>query len=43
VHEDRFGPVDYVVIEFTDPAAVRLGFDRLVDLVDRGLIRVLDL
>ena len=43
MHEDRFGPVDYVVIEFTDPAAVRPGFDRLVDLVDRGLIRVLDL
>jgi hypothetical protein len=43
VHEDRFGPVDHVVVEFTDPAAVRSGFDRLVNLVDRGLIRVLDL
>ena len=43
MHEDRFGPVDYVVIEFTDATAVRPGFDRLVELVDRGLIRVLDL
>jgi Family of unknown function (DUF6325) len=43
VHEDRFGPVSHVVVEFTDPASVKAGFDRLVQLVDAGLIRVLDL
>lgn len=43
MQQDRFGPVDYVVIAFTDPATARAGFDRLVGLVDAGLIRVLDL
>lgn len=41
--ETHLGPVDYVVVEFTDTAAVRAGFDRLVGLVDAGRIRVLDL
>ena len=43
MQEDRIGPVDYVVIEFTDPAAARPGFEQLVRLVDRGEIRILDL
>ncbi|MCV7227667.1 DUF6325 family protein [Mycolicibacterium komossense] len=41
--ETHLGPVDYVVVEFTDAASVRSGFDRLVTLVDSGRIRVLDL
>ena len=43
MHEDHFGPVDHVVVEFTDSSAVRAGFDRLLALVDTGVIRVLDL
>jgi hypothetical protein len=43
VPDSHLGPVDYVVVEFSDPAAVRAGFDRLVGLVDSGLIRILDL
>ena len=41
--ETHLGPVDYVVVEFTDVATVQSGFDRLVALVDSGRIRVLDL
>lgn len=43
MHEDHFGPVDFVVVEFSDSSTVRGGFDRLLELVDAGLIRVLDL
>jgi hypothetical protein len=43
VSETHLGPVDYVVVEFTDATAVRAGFDQLVTLVDTGRIRVLDL
>jgi hypothetical protein len=43
VHEDHLGPVDYVVVAFSESSAVRAGFDRLLELVDAGLIRVLDL
>ncbi|MBS1691310.1 MAG: hypothetical protein JST91_03720 [Actinobacteria bacterium] len=43
MQEDRFGPVDYVVVEFTDPASVKAGFERLLQLVDSHAIRVLDL
>jgi hypothetical protein len=43
VTNDRLGPLDYVVVEFTDPASVKTGFDQLLKLVDDGLIRVLDL
>lgn len=43
MHEDHFGPVDFVVVEFSDSSAVRAGFDRLLKLVDAGVIRVLDL
>jgi hypothetical protein len=40
---DHLGPVDYVVIEFFELDAVRAGLDRLLALVERGAIRVLDL
>jgi hypothetical protein len=43
VREDHFGPIDFVAVEFSDSAAVGDGFDRLLKLVDAGLIRVLDL
>ncbi len=43
MEEERFGPVDYVVVEFTDPATVTAGFARLLQLVDEHAIRVLDL
>ncbi len=44
--EDEFvemGPIDYVVIEFPGSRMTGEGFPLLVDLVDRGLIRILDL
>ncbi|MEU8795237.1 DUF6325 family protein [Streptomyces sp. NPDC048643] len=37
------GPIDYVVIEFPGSRMTGEGFPLLVDLVDRGLIRILDL
>lgn len=44
--EDEFvemGPIDYVVVEFPGNRMTGEGFPILVDLVDRGLIRILDL
>ncbi|WP_327365993.1 DUF6325 family protein [Streptomyces sp. NBC_01217] len=41
---DETGPIDYLVVEF--PAGSRMtgeGMPLLVDLVDRGIIRILDL
>ncbi|MER5360836.1 DUF6325 family protein [Streptomyces sp. NPDC002785] len=41
---DETGPIDYLVVEF--PAGSRMtgeGLPLLVDLVDRGIIRILDL
>lgn len=43
VHEDHFGPVDYVIVEFSESSAVAAGFGRLLELVDTDRIRVLDL
>ena len=37
------GPVDYVVIEFPSTGMLGEGLPMLVDLTERGLIRVLDL
>jgi hypothetical protein len=37
------GPVDYLVIEFPGSGMTGEGFPILVDLVDRGIIRILDL
>ena len=43
-HElDEMGPVDYVVIEFPDGQPKGEAAPLLVDLVDRGIIRILDL
>ena len=39
----RVGPIDYLVVEFPGNRMTGEGFPLLVDLVDRGLIRILDL
>lgn len=39
---DEMGPIDYVVVEFPGNRITGEGFPLLVDLVDRGLIRILD-
>jgi hypothetical protein len=43
VDRAHVGPVDYVVVEFSSPANVRDGFNRLLALIGAGLVRVLDL
>ncbi|MDG6103767.1 DUF1269 domain-containing protein [Dactylosporangium aurantiacum] len=40
---DTMGPVDYLVVEFPEGRLTGEGFPLLVDLVDRGIIRILDL
>ena len=40
---DETGPIDYVVIEFPGNRMTGEGFPLLIDLVDRGFIRILDL
>lgn len=37
------GPIDYLVVEFPGNGMTGEGFALLVDLVDRGIIRILDL
>ncbi|MGW0116973.1 DUF6325 family protein [Streptomyces sp. NPDC003327] len=37
------GPVDYLVLEFPGNRMTGEGLSRLIDLVDRGIIRILDL
>jgi hypothetical protein len=37
------GPIDYLIVEFDSDAMTGEAFPQLVDLVDRGIIRVLDL
>lgn len=39
----ELGPVDYLVIEFPGNKMTGEGFPILVDLVERGIIRILDL
>jgi len=39
----EMGPIDYVVVEFPGSRMTGEGFPMLVDLVDRGVIRILDL
>ena len=39
----QMGPIDYLVVEFPGNRRTGEGFPLLVDLVDRGLIRILDL
>lgn len=41
--EMETGPIDYLVIEFPGNRMTGEGWPLLVDLVDRGIIRVLDL
>jgi hypothetical protein len=40
---DAMGPIDYLVIEFPGNRMTGEGLPLLVDLVDRGIIRILDL
>ena len=40
---DELGPVDYVVVEFPGNRMTGEGLPILVDLVDQGIIRILDL
>ncbi len=37
------GPIDYIVVEFPGSKMTGEGFPLLVDLVDRGIIRIIDL
>ena len=40
---DTMGPIDYLVIEFPEPRLTGEALPLLIDLVDRGIVRVLDL
>lgn len=40
---DDMGPIDYLVVEFPGNRMTGEGLPLLVDLVDRGIIRILDL
>ena len=40
---DQMGPIDYIVVEFPGSKMTGEGLPLLVDLVDRGIIRILDL
>ena len=40
---DQLGPVDYLVVEFPGNKMTGEGLPLLIDLVDRGIIRILDL
>lgn len=40
---EQMGPVDYVVVEFPGNRMTGEGFPILLDLVERGIIRILDL
>ena len=40
---EAMGPVSYLIVEFPGNKMTGEGFQALIDLVDRGLIRILDL
>jgi Family of unknown function (DUF6325) len=40
---DALGPISYLIVEFPGNKMTGAGFEILVDLVDRGLIRIIDL
>jgi hypothetical protein len=40
---DEMGPIDYIVVEFPGNRMTGEAFPLLVDLVDRGVIRIIDL
>src|SRR5580765_1974713 len=39
---DEMGPIDYLVVEFPGSKMTGEGFPILLDLVDRGIIRIID-
>ena len=41
--EQPLGPISYLIVEFPGNKMTGEGFRSLIDLVDRGLIRILDL
>jgi hypothetical protein len=41
--DEALGPIDYLIVEFPGSRMTGEGFPILVDLVDRGLIRIIDL
>jgi hypothetical protein len=41
--DDAMGPISYLIVEFPGNKMTGEGFAVLVDLVDRGVIRILDL
>ena len=41
--EEALGPISYLIVQFPGNKMTGEGFPILVDLVDRGLIRILDL
>jgi hypothetical protein len=41
--DDAIGPISYLIVEFPGNKMTGEGLPALVDLVDRGLIRILDL
>lgn len=41
--DEELGPIDYLIVEFPGNEMTGEGLPILVDLVDRGLIRILDL
>jgi hypothetical protein len=41
--DDAMGPISYLIVQFPGSKMTGEGFPALVDLVDRGLIRILDL
>lgn len=43
IEVDEMGPIDYLVLEFPGNRMTGEAFPLLVDLVDRGIIRILDL
>jgi Family of unknown function (DUF6325) len=43
VSADELGPIDYIVVEFPGNKMTGEGLPILVDLVDRGIIRLIDL
>jgi Family of unknown function (DUF6325) len=40
---EAMGPISYLIVEFPGSKMTGEGFPALIDLVDRGLIRILDL
>ncbi|MDH6121899.1 hypothetical protein ABH930_005972 [Kitasatospora sp. GAS204A] len=40
---DELGPIDYLIVEFPGNRMTGEGMPLLIDLVDRGVIRILDL